>query len=102
MDEQLAISIQHCAQLLGCSRKHVYHLINTDPSFPQPFKLGRASRLLLSSLTDWLEAKSAEANERGRLRSRRSLRERSTGASAPAIGRAVESINPAGSRRLRT
>ena len=74
MDEQLAISVERCAQLLGCSRKHVYHLINTDPTFPQPFKLGRSTRVLLRAVQEWLEAKAAEAAERGRHRVRRDSR----------------------------
>jgi predicted DNA-binding transcriptional regulator AlpA len=68
MDEQLAISIPQCAQLLGCSRKHVYHLIKQDATFPRPFKLGASTRILLRALTEWVEAKAAEAaiSRRGR------------------------------------
>ena len=61
MDEQLAISIAQCAQLLGCSRKHVYHLIKYDESFPQPFKLGASTRVLARAVREWVEAKAAKA-----------------------------------------
>lgn len=63
MDEPLAVSIQQCAQLLGCSGKHVYELIKTDPTFPKPFKLGRSTRILLSDLHAWLADKSRMASE---------------------------------------
>jgi predicted DNA-binding transcriptional regulator AlpA len=65
MDEQLAISIAQCAQLLGCSRKHVYHLIKYDESFPQPFKLGASTRVLGRAVREWVEAKAAKATAVG-------------------------------------
>jgi predicted DNA-binding transcriptional regulator AlpA len=53
MDNPIAISLAECAGLLRISRKHVYHLINTDKAFPQAFKLGRATRVLRSEVVEY-------------------------------------------------
>ena len=59
--DQIAISIAECARLMDVTRKHVYHLINTDPTFPRPFKIGRCTRILLSELQEWLANKAKQA-----------------------------------------
>lgn len=61
MDQLIAISIAECARLMDVTRKHVYHLINTDPTFPRPFKIGRCTRILLSELQEWLANKAKQA-----------------------------------------
>lgn len=52
MNSSLAVSIQECAELLGCGGKHVYTLIDTDPTFPKPSKLGGCTRIELAALRD--------------------------------------------------
>ena len=64
MDQPIAISIAESARLMDVTRKHVYHLINTDPTFPQPFKVGRYTRILLSELQ---EERSMQKVRRSRL-----------------------------------
>ena len=59
--DQIAISIAECARLMDVTRKHVYKLINTDPTFPRPFKVGRCTRILLSELQEWLANKAKQA-----------------------------------------
>lgn len=54
MDQPIAISIRETADLLRCSVKHVYQLIKTDPEFPRPWKLGRATRILRAALVAWI------------------------------------------------
>ena len=51
MSEPIAISIAECARLLGVTRKHVYHLIKADPTFPRPIKVGGCTRILAFHLT---------------------------------------------------
>ena len=63
MGEPIAISIAECARLLGVTRKHVYHLINTDPSFPRPIKVGGCTRILRAHLEEWLANKAKQARE---------------------------------------
>jgi len=63
MGEPIAISIAECARLLGVTRKHVYHLINTDPSFPRPIKVGGCTRILRAHLEEWLANKATQARE---------------------------------------
>lgn len=63
MNEPIAISIAECARLLGVTRKHVYHLIKTDPTFPRPFKVGGCTRILRAELEDWLANKAKQARE---------------------------------------
>ena len=53
---------------MDVTRKHVYHLINTDPTFPQPFKVGRCTRILLSELQEWLANKAKQARDSKRAR----------------------------------
>ena len=50
MDQPIAISIAKCARLMDVTRKHVYHLINSDPTFSQCFKVDRCTRIALSEL----------------------------------------------------
>lgn len=61
MGEPIAISIAECAALMHVTRKHVYTLINTDPTFPRPFKVGNCTRILLAELEQWLANKSRVA-----------------------------------------
>ena len=63
MDTPIAISLAECAGLLRISRKHVYHLINTDEAFPQTFKLGRATRVLRSDVVDYAVIKAKRPAE---------------------------------------
>lgn len=63
MGEPIAISIAECARLLGVTRKHVYHVINTDPTFPRPFKVGGCTRVLRAELEEWLANKAKQARE---------------------------------------
>jgi len=63
MGEPIAISIAECAALMQVTRKHVYTLINTDPTFPRPFKVGNCTRILLAELQQWLANKAQEARE---------------------------------------
>ena len=63
MGEPIAISIAECAARMQCTRKHVYTVINTDPTFPRPFKVGRCTRILLADLQQWLENKARVARE---------------------------------------
>ena len=63
MNEPIAISIAECARLLGVTRKHVYHLIKTDPTFPQKIKVGRCSRILRAHLEEWLANKAKHARD---------------------------------------
>lgn len=63
MGEPIAISIAECAALMQVTRKHVYHLINTDPTFPRPFKVGNCTRMLLVELQQWLANKARVARE---------------------------------------
>ena len=63
MGEPIAISIAECARLLGVTRKHVYHLINTDPSFPRPIKVGGCTRILRAHLEEWLANKAKQGRE---------------------------------------
>ena len=57
MEGPNAISVAECADLLSVTRKHVYHLINTDPAFPRPFKLGRCTRILRSHVIEYASNK---------------------------------------------
>lgn len=63
MDTPIAISLAECAGLLSISRKHVYHLINTDEAFPQTFKLGRATRVLRSDVVEYAVIKAKRPAE---------------------------------------
>lgn len=55
---KLLISIDEAAEMLGISRSHLYEIIRSDPTFPQVIKLGRASRIELAALVDWIRARS--------------------------------------------
>lgn len=75
MGEPIAISIAECAARMQCTRKHVYKVIKTDPTFPRPFKVGNCTRILLADLQQWLENKARAAREEYAARqSRRSQR----------------------------
>lgn len=75
MGEPIAISIAECAALMQVTRKHVYTLINTDPTFPRPFKVGGCTRILRAELQQWLANKAKQAREMELARqSARSLR----------------------------
>ena len=63
MGSPIAISIAECARLMQVTRKHVYTLINTDPTFPRPFKVGNCTRILLAELEQWLGNKARAARE---------------------------------------
>ena len=63
MGESIAITIAECARLLDVTRKHVYHLIKTDPTFPRPFKVGACTRMLRVELEEWLANKAKQARE---------------------------------------
>jgi predicted DNA-binding transcriptional regulator AlpA len=63
MGEPIAIPIAECAARMCVTRKHVYHLINTDPTFPQPFKVGGCTRILRAELEEWLANKAKQARE---------------------------------------
>jgi len=63
MGSPIAISIAECAALMQVTRKHVYKLIKTDPTFPRPFKVGRCTRILRAELLQWLENKARVARE---------------------------------------
>ena len=63
MGEPIAISIAECAAWMQVTRKHVYTLIKTDPTFPPPFKVGNCTRILLAELEQWLANKAREARE---------------------------------------
>jgi predicted DNA-binding transcriptional regulator AlpA len=63
MDDPIAISMADWALLMRVSRKHVYHLVKTDPSCPKPFKVGRCTRVLRSDVNEWLANKAHRATE---------------------------------------
>ena len=63
MGSPIAISIAECAALMQVTGKHVYHLIKTDPTFPQPFKVGACTRILRVELEEWLANKAKQARE---------------------------------------
>jgi len=63
MGSPIAISIAECAALMQVTRKHVYHLFKTEPTFPRPFKVGNCTRILLSELEEWLANKARVARE---------------------------------------
>lgn len=63
MGEPIAISIAECAALMSVTRKHVYTLINADPTFPRPFKLGGCTRILRAELEEWLANKAKHSRE---------------------------------------
>jgi excisionase family DNA binding protein len=63
MGEPIAISIAECARLLGVTRKHVYHLIKADPTFPRPIKVGGCTRILRAHLEEWLANKAKHARD---------------------------------------
>lgn len=69
MDEPIAISIAECARLFSVTRKHVYHLIKTDPAFPWTFMLGRYRRVLRSQVIEYAsnKAKRLLASPKGEL-----------------------------------
>lgn len=63
MNSPSAVSIQECAELLASSGKHVYTLIDTDPTIPKPSKLGGCTRIELAALRGWIAEKSQRAKE---------------------------------------
>jgi len=63
MGSPIAISIAECAARMQVTRKHVYTLIKTDPTFPRPFKVGNCTRILLAELEQWLANKARVARE---------------------------------------
>lgn len=96
MGEPIAISIAECARLLGVTRKHVYHLIKTDPTFPRPFKVGGCTRILRADLEEWLANKAKHARDlqiarqAGQVPKREEVRmTRNSGRSAPATDPAL-------------
>lgn len=62
------LTVNQVAELLQCSKSHVYNLIRRDQSFPKPIDLGvgtdssRAVRWLDESITEWMKSKAKEAN----------------------------------------
>ena len=63
MGSPIAISIAECAARMQVTRKHVYTLIKTEPTFPRPFKVGNCTRILLAELEQWLANKARAARE---------------------------------------
>ena len=54
-NEQLALTANDVARLLGISRAHVFRLQNSG-RLPKPIRLGRAVRWPRANLEAWLEA----------------------------------------------
>ena len=79
MDAPIAISMADWARLMQVSRKHIYHLVKTDPSCPKPFKVGRCTRVLRSDVDEWLTDKANRATElSGSQKTRQSERRKTT------------------------
>ena len=94
MGEPIAISIAECAALMQCTRKHVYTVINTDPTFPRPFKVGNCTRILLAELEQWLANKARVAREEHAARQSRQS-QRTEARAARGSGRSGASGDPA-------
>ena len=63
MGVTIAINFDDAAARMQVTRMHVYHLINTDPTFPRPFKVGGCTRILRVELEEWLANKAKQARE---------------------------------------
>ena len=100
MDQPIAISIAECARLMDVTRKHVYHLINTDPTFPRPFKVGRCTRILLSELQEWLANKAKQARDLQRARQSGQPQQRETVRLARSSASSAISADPSSRRPL--
>ena len=94
MGEPIAISIAECARLLDVTRKHVYHLIKTDPTFPRPFKVGGCTRILRAELQQWLANRALEARDEHAARQSRQS-QRTEARAARGSGRSGASGDPA-------
>jgi len=95
MGEPIAISIAECAALMQCTRKHVYHLIKTDPSFPRPFKVGGCTRILRAELQQWLANRAREARDEHAARQSRQSQRTGVVRAVPNSGRSEVSGAPA-------
>lgn len=95
MGEPIAISIAECAALMQCTRKHVYTVINTDPTFPRPFKVGNCTRILLAELKQWLANKARVAREEHAARQSRRSQRTGVVRAVPNSGRSEVSGAPA-------
>jgi len=95
MGEPIAISIAECAALMHVTRKHVYTLINTDPTFPRPFKVGNCTRILLAELEQWLANKSRVARAEHSARQSRQSQRAEVVRAAPSSRRSGVSSDPA-------
>lgn len=95
MGSPIAISIAECAALMQVTRKHVYTLINTDPTFPRPFKVGNCTRILLAELQQWLANKARVAREEHAARQSRQSQRTETARVVRSSGRSGVSGAPA-------
>jgi predicted DNA-binding transcriptional regulator AlpA len=95
MGSPIAISIAECAALMQVTRKHVYTLINTDPTFPRPFKVGNCTRILLAELEQWLANKAQKAREEHAARQSKRSQRTEAARAVPNSGRSEVSGAPA-------
>lgn len=53
MDFTGHVTSEQAAELLGINRQSLYNLVNRDPDFPKPTKLGRTSLWRTEDLRAW-------------------------------------------------
>ena len=59
------LDVRELAQLLGCSQRHVYRLVDSG-RMPRPVKLGGLNRRPIKTIEDWITADCPAVRKLGR------------------------------------
>ena len=101
MGVPIAFNLDDAAACMQVTRKHVYHLINTDLTFPRSFKVGGCTRILRVELEDWLANKAKQAREMQVARQAKQAQKReAVRAAVTSVGNASSAETPSLSRMV--